>query len=319
MTGSPGIVVLDRSGRIGFTTEAAAAMLRLGDGLTVRGARLVGRLGGPRLEDAVQATLAEPPDAPSGPLRTVVLRRREGLPLIATMTPLVTAATGPLGALVLLQDPEATPRPAAAMLRQAFGLTAAETAVAQALVQGTAPRQIAEQRQVSLNTVRTLVARVLGKTGTRRQADLVRLLMPLTLAEAVRAGFDAGVSFGAAGATPAGWPPVEPAELLRADLALAGRQEARVSVHEFPAGDAKPLHRHSDAHEIVYVLRGSQRGEWGKGESRLTGAGELLHYGPGLPHGGRNTGTVANRLLVTRIVSLGAAPQPRRAVRHTSG
>ena len=307
MTASPGIVVLDRSGHISFTTEAAAALLRLGDGLTVRGARLTGCQGDPRLEDAVQATLAESPNAPSRPLRTVVLRRRDQLPLIATMSPLATAATGPLGALVLLHDPEATLRPPVEMLRHVFGLTAAEALVSQALLQGATLHQIAEQRQVSLNTIRTLLARVLSKTGAHRQADLIRLLMPLMLSEAVQAGFDAGFRLGAAGGAPARWP-VHPTELLRVDLALASRQEARVTVSEFAAGSGTSVHRHSDAHEIVYVLGGSNRGEWGEGESRLTGAGELLHYGPDLRHSGRNTGTVANRLLVTRIVRLGAAP-----------
>jgi DNA-binding CsgD family transcriptional regulator/quercetin dioxygenase-like cupin family protein len=306
MATSPGIVVLDRSGRVGFTTESAAALLRAGDGLTVRGARLVGRGGGPGLEDAVQATLAEAPHAPSGPLRTVVLRRRDRLPLIASVTPLAAPATGALGALVLLHDPEAAPRPATAVLRRAFGLTAAEAAVAQALLGGAAPRVIAEEREVSLNTVRTLIARVLAKTGTHRQADLVRLLMPLATAEAVQAGFEAGFRLGAADATPAGWPPLRLAELMRADLALAGRQEARVAVSEYPAGTGTPFHRHGDAHEIVYVLGGGMRGEWGEGESRLTGAGELLHYGPGLQHGGLNPGAATARLLVTRIVRLGA-------------
>ncbi len=317
MTASPGIIVLDRSGRISFTTEAAAALLRLGDGLTVRGARLIGRQGGPRLEDVVQATLAGPSDAPSGPLRTMVLRRCDRLPLIATMTPLATAATGPLGALVLLHDPEAALRPATEVLRQAFGLTVAEAAVAQALVEGAAPRQIAEQRQVTLNTVRTLVSRVLGKTGTHRQAELVRLLLPLATAEAVRAGFEAGFRFGAAGAAPAGWP-ARPAELLRADLALAGRQEARVSLSEYAPGKGTPVHQHGDAYEIVYLLGGSLRGEWGAGESREAGAGEVLHYGPGLPHQGTNRGAATARMLVTRIVRLDAALRPDRAARHTS-
>lgn len=316
MTASPGIVVLDRSGHISFTTEAAAALLRLGDGLTVRGARLIGRRGGPRLEDAVQATLADAPDASPGPLRTVVLRRRDQLPLIATMSPLATIATGPVGVLVLLHDPEATLRPAAEMLRRAFGLTAAEAAVGQALLQGLTLRQIAEHRQVSLNTIRTLLVRVLGKTGVHRQADLIRLLMPLMMGEAVQAGFEAGFRLGSAGTALAGWP-VHPVELLRVDLALAARQEARVAVSEYAAGTGTPVHRHSDAHEIVYVLGGSILGEWGEGESRLTGAGELLHYGPDLQHSGRNTGGVTNRLLVTRIVRLGTTEAP--PIRHPDG
>ena len=303
MAASPGIVVLDRSGRISFASDGAAALLQLGDGLTVRGGRLIGRQGGPRLEDLVQATLADPLKTPSDPLRTVVLRRRDQLPLIATLTPLASAATGPLGALVLLHDPEATLRPATEVLRQAFGLTVAESAVAQALLQGATPRQVAEQRQVSLNTVRTLMARVLGKTGTHRQADLVRLLLPLTTAEAVQAGFEAGFRLGAAGVAPAGWP-VRPVDLLHADLALAGRQEAKVAFSEYTAGAGTLVHRHNDAHEIVYVLGGSLQGEWGVGESRMAGAGEVLHYGPGLQHRGMNRGAATARLLVN--------PAPRR-------
>lgn len=237
------------------------------------------------------------------------LPRRDALPLIATVTPLATEATGPIGALVLLHDPEATPRPAADLLRHAFGLTAAEAEVAQALVAGATPREVAEERGVSPNTVRTLLARVLDKTGARRQADLVRLLLPMAMAEAVQAGFEAGYSLGTAGHGLPGWS-LRPAELFRADLALAGRQEAQVTHHLFTPGRAIAPHRHDDAHEIVYVLSGSQRGEWGAGEARMTGPGELLHYGPGVLHAGRNPGAVATRLLVTRIVRLGAGRHP---------
>jgi quercetin dioxygenase-like cupin family protein len=93
-------------------------------------------------------------------------------------------------------------------------------------------------------------------------------------------------------------------EQLRVDLALTSRQEARVTVSEFLAGAGTPVHRHSDVHEIVYVLGGSNQGEWVEDESRQTGTGELLYYGPNLRHSGRNPGTVLNRLLVIRIVRL---------------
>lgn len=304
MATSPGILVLDRTGRIGFATDSALAMLRPGDGLTVRGGRLAAPRAALGLDDAVEATLRDPLARGAAPVRSLALCRRDRLPLVATLTPLAAPATGPLGALVLLHDPEAVLRPAAALLRQAFGLTPAEAAVAQALLQGAALREIAAQRGVGLATVRTLLARAMDKTGTHRQAELVRLLLPLATAEAVRAGFEAGLRLGAGGGLPASWP-VRPRELLRADLAAAGRQEARVTVHEFAAGTGNPTHRHQDAHEIVYVLAGSIRGEWGHGESRVTGAGELLHYGPDLPHCGCNPGAAPNRLLVTRILRLG--------------
>lgn len=309
MSASSGIVAVDRRGCISFTTEAAEAMLRLADGIGVWRGRLSSRGRAAGLEEAIRATLSDPLAQTGRPPRTVLLPRRDALPLLAIVTPLATEATGALGALVLLHDPQATLRPATALLRHAFGLTAAEAAVAQGVVAGATLREIAEDRQVSLNTVRTLLSRVLDKTGARRQADLVRLLMPLAMAEAVQAGFEAGYSLGVGGRTMASLP-LRPVDLLRADLALVGRQEAQVTHYEFAPGRVILPHSHADAHEIVYVLSGSQRGEWGAGETRLTGPGELLHYGPTLLHGGSNPGTVATRLLVTRIVRRGAARHP---------
>jgi len=64
-----------------------------------------------------------------------------------------------------------------ARLRELFGLTAAETKVALGLLTGSGPREIAEEIGVSFNTVRTHLARVLAKTGTRRQGELIRVLM----------------------------------------------------------------------------------------------------------------------------------------------
>ncbi|WP_240790182.1 cupin domain-containing protein [Roseomonas sp. HF4] len=311
---SPGIVVLDRAGRIGFVTDVAEAMLRLGDGVSVQSGRLAGRWGGPRLDEAVGAALAATPTDRLAPLRAVALRRRDGLPLIATISPLATTATGPVGALVLLHDPETAPRPGTDLLRQAFGLTVAEAAVAVGLLQGATLREIAEQRGVSVNTVRTLMSRLMDKTGTHRQADLIRLLMPLALTEAVQAGFAAGFAMGTAASGLPGWP-LRPLDLFRGDLAQASRQEARVSHLEFAPGRTTSLHRHADLHEIVYVLDGSQHGEWGADQRRISGSGELLHFGPGVMHRGRNAAAGTTRLLLTRIFRAGAA---RTAARHAS-
>jgi DNA-binding CsgD family transcriptional regulator len=44
-------------------------------------------------------------------------------------------------------------------------------------VQGMAPAEAAEALGISLPTARTHLARLLDKTGTSRQADLVRLAM----------------------------------------------------------------------------------------------------------------------------------------------
>ena len=58
-----------------------------------------------------------------------------------------------------------------------FGLTAAEAKVAEDLIAGWSPKQIAERQGRSLHTVRSHLARLMSKTQTGRQADLLRKLM----------------------------------------------------------------------------------------------------------------------------------------------
>lgn len=60
-----------------------------------------------------------------------------------------------------------------------FGLSAAELRVLEALLEGRSPGEAAEALGVSITTVRTHIQRLLAKTGTSRQVDLVRLLAGL--------------------------------------------------------------------------------------------------------------------------------------------
>jgi DNA-binding CsgD family transcriptional regulator/quercetin dioxygenase-like cupin family protein len=57
-----------------------------------------------------------------------------------------------------------------------YGLTPAETEVALALAQGARLRDIARNRSVSLNTVRTHAARLRSKLGVASQAEIARIM-----------------------------------------------------------------------------------------------------------------------------------------------
>jgi DNA-binding CsgD family transcriptional regulator len=71
---------------------------------------------------------------------------------------------------------DTAPFPAELFVRR-YAITPAESRVMQLLVQGMAPAEAAEALGISLPTARTHLARLLDKTGTSRQADLVRLAM----------------------------------------------------------------------------------------------------------------------------------------------
>jgi DNA-binding CsgD family transcriptional regulator len=80
-------------------------------------------------------------------------------------------------AILFITDPERTNDPTAASLRQSFGLTRTEAAVALGVLSGGGLKAIAARIGIAPTTARTHLTAIFEKTGTRRQADLVRTLL----------------------------------------------------------------------------------------------------------------------------------------------
>jgi len=80
---------------------------------------------------------------------------------------------------LLIHDLDEQVEPSREVLSALFGVTAAECDLALALLRGISLRDHAVTRGVSHNTVKTQLARVLEKTGTHRQSQLVGLLRSL--------------------------------------------------------------------------------------------------------------------------------------------
>jgi DNA-binding CsgD family transcriptional regulator len=107
------------------------------------------------------------------------------LPLSLTVTPVTADRFGLVSggtALVCVTDLEAGIVLPEKQLRTLFGLTPAETRLAAALLDGATMAEAAERFGVSINTVHVQLARLFDKTGTKRQTELVRLLMRLAIA-----------------------------------------------------------------------------------------------------------------------------------------
>jgi DNA-binding CsgD family transcriptional regulator len=101
--------------------------------------------------------------------------------LIAPLRPAVMLAAEHQtpAALVLIADLERQPKVLGRQLVDLFGLTPAEACLVVALVAGKRLEDIAEERGVRMPTLRTQLHAILDKTGTRRQADLMRLIVDL--------------------------------------------------------------------------------------------------------------------------------------------
>ena len=80
-------------------------------------------------------------------------------------------------ALVLIHDCDRYAVPPKQHLREAYGLTAAEAGVVQLLLRGAGIPEIAAELRISVETARTHLRRVLGKTGVHRRSDLILLLL----------------------------------------------------------------------------------------------------------------------------------------------
>ena len=80
-------------------------------------------------------------------------------------------------AVMVVSDPEAAPEPAAETLRRLFGLTPAVSKLAAALAAGRTIADHAEEARITQGTARWHMKELFARTGTSRQAELVRLLL----------------------------------------------------------------------------------------------------------------------------------------------
>jgi len=80
-------------------------------------------------------------------------------------------------AVLFVTDPEATPETPEHLVRALYGLTPAESRVAENLLQGASPEEISDRYGVSLATVRSQLRSIFYKTETKRQSELVALLL----------------------------------------------------------------------------------------------------------------------------------------------
>jgi DNA-binding CsgD family transcriptional regulator len=79
--------------------------------------------------------------------------------------------------VITIIDPQVELTVSERRLADLFGPTPAERHIAPALLEGLAPKEIAAALGVSFLTVRGHLVRIYDKTGTSRQAELVRLLI----------------------------------------------------------------------------------------------------------------------------------------------
>lgn len=167
------ILVVNPHMRILRGSPAALHILNMDDGLRARRATLCTKDGdlARMLQRAVQDVIERTPAGRTG----FLCNRPSGRAAYR----LLVLPAGPRsidGALIVIDDPKAVETGDAEWPRQAYGLTFAEKALAIGLTQGLTLAEVANDRGVTRETVRTQLKQLFAKTGTSRQTELVRLL-----------------------------------------------------------------------------------------------------------------------------------------------
>src|SRR5205085_4135021 len=167
------LVVL-RNLQIVYANAAAERLLRRGV-LGSRSRRLVEDEAGEnrKLIQAVQ--VATDPTAPEASLALLLGDGRA--PIAVNVVPLAWRS-GKRGALLTFRDPSGADGVVLEQLA-ALGLTQAEALIAERLSAGLSPEQVAAERQVSVNTVRSQMKALYSKLGCRRQAELGAIVRSL--------------------------------------------------------------------------------------------------------------------------------------------
>ncbi|HWQ57055.1 MAG TPA: helix-turn-helix transcriptional regulator [Bryobacteraceae bacterium] len=197
-------LVLDRCGRVLFSNRAALEMVGEGDGLSLVDGCLcaadredTGRLRA--LTHAAGLTTIGRGLHSGGPLAVARPSGRRALNLLV-LPFRGSSEPGPgarPAAIVFATDPELRPAPEPEVLEGLFGLTAAESRVAAALVQGDTLESAAGRLRLSAHTVRNQLKNVFAKTGTGRQPELVSLLLAGVAQVRVDEPDSAGAAIGA--------------------------------------------------------------------------------------------------------------------------
>jgi DNA-binding CsgD family transcriptional regulator len=117
---------------------------------------------------------------PGGAL--TISRREMEQPLHVTILPVPESRRSMVAvpsALVFVSDPAVRPKSRAVFMKMMYGLTPAESRFADLLLQGLEVGEIADRLGITIETARCHLKRVLAKTGTRRQTELIRLMLSL--------------------------------------------------------------------------------------------------------------------------------------------
>jgi DNA-binding CsgD family transcriptional regulator/PAS domain-containing protein len=177
------VLLLDEQKRVVYANRAAETLHTGGDGirLSANGIALLRRQDHERLQRLIAQVLAASASSTDAGGAMRVSRPSGKRPYAILVTPIsrryFALSTVRPAVCIVVTDPDAQRSVPSYRLQAAFGLTDAEARLAALLAAGQELRSAAAQLGITYGTARTRLAEIFQKTETRRQGELIRLLL----------------------------------------------------------------------------------------------------------------------------------------------
>ncbi|MEQ1641814.1 MAG: helix-turn-helix transcriptional regulator [Pyrinomonadaceae bacterium] len=179
-----GVMVIDEKKRLEYSNVAAAEMLAALDGLRTNGDKILvaDRAAKEKeLKRAIELVLDDTNEATPNEVSVSIDRasgkQRYELLLMRLKTVDGSPFPGKPMVSIFVSDASYEPNQDGEMLTKIYDMTAAESRVAMMLAGGRSLNQIADDLSISKHTARTHLKRILSKTNTHSQGELIRLLL----------------------------------------------------------------------------------------------------------------------------------------------
>ena len=194
------LLVVNARGRVLESNTQARQILQQGNGLSICDGQLntTDKVAAKRLEKAIHELASKA--ATSSESRALMLstlgERQEQI--MAFLTPVRGSdrSDSLSNVAIFFSWPKSQPLPVPTAIGEHYGLTPKEMEIAGLLARGYSVREIADERYVSENTIRTQVKSVMAKTKTTRQSELVKLILtgPASILDDAARNFQAPVN-----------------------------------------------------------------------------------------------------------------------------
>lgn len=181
-----GVLLVTEDGRVASANRSAERLLARGDGLSVRGGKLVAAHGGDALARAIAEASRTARGASASGASVLRIARRGGeasyQAIVAPVPERARAAViGPAvaapSAMIVVYDTATPPRLDTEAVRTLFDLTPRLAQLAVALVDGEPIKDFAARNGVKESTVREQVKELLARTNAHRQSEVVAALL----------------------------------------------------------------------------------------------------------------------------------------------